>query len=88
MESPHSNRNWKWELWRAPKGRSYFLKVWPTNKGSFGKRETPGVALTVMETLHFLMSNRMPREFIVDMALAHPELTKPFQPPAGALGLN
>lgn len=88
LESMYNNEHWEWELWREPEGRWYYLKVWPINKGKFGKPNTPGVELTVMEAFHFLMNNWMPRDVLVDLALEHPEMLKPFDLPPGSPGLN
>jgi len=48
LESTYFNEHWEWELWRRPDGHAYYLKVWPFNEAKFGKRNTPGVKLTVM----------------------------------------
>jgi len=88
LESMYTNENWEWELWRHPDGHAYYLKVWPFNEGKFGKRNTPCVELTVMETFHFLISNWMPRDVIADLAFERPDMLKSFDLPPGALGLN
>jgi hypothetical protein len=46
------------------------------------------VALTVMETFHFLMSNWMPRDVIADVAFERPDLLKSLDLPPGSPGLN
>ncbi len=76
LESMYTNEHWEWELWRHPDGHAYYLKGWPMNKGEFGKPNTPGVESTVMETLHFLMSNWMPRDVIADVASERPDMLK------------
>jgi hypothetical protein len=68
LESVYNSEHWEWELWRQPDGRRYFLKVWPFNEGKFGKPNTPGLALTLEETLQFLMTNWMPQEVLADLA--------------------
>ena len=88
QDSMSTNDSWEWELWRHPEGHCYYLKVWPMDKGDFGNINTPAAQLTVIEAFQFLLSNWMPRDVIADLAFEHPELVKPFQPPAGGLGLN
>lgn len=58
------------------------------NDGEFGKPNTPGVALTVMETFHFLMNNWMPRDVLADVAFERPDMLKSLELPSGAPGLN
>jgi hypothetical protein len=88
LESTYFNEHWEWELWRHPDGHAYYLKVWPIDKGQFSKPNTPSVALTVMETFHFLMSNWMPRDVIADVAFERPDLLKSLDLPPGSPGLN
>lgn len=88
QDSMCMNEHWEWELWRHPDGHCYYLKVWPMNSGDFGKPNTPGVALTVMETFHFLMNNWMPRDVLADLAFERPDMLKSLDLPPGAPGLN
>jgi len=88
LESTYFNEHWEWELWRDPDGHSYYLKVWPIDKGEFAKPNTPGVALSVMESFHFLMSNWMPRGVLADVAFERPDMLKSLELPPGAPGLN
>jgi hypothetical protein len=74
QDSMYTNEHWDWELWRHPDGHCYYLKVWPIDEGKFGKPNTPGVKLTVMETFHFLMTNWVPRDVLVDLALERPDM--------------
>jgi hypothetical protein len=88
QESMYTNEHWDWELWRHPNGHCYYLKVWPIDEGKFGKPNTPGVKLTVMETFHFLMTNWMPRDVMIDLALERPDMLKSLDLPPGSPGLN
>lgn len=88
QDSMCMNEHWEWELWRHPDGHCYYLKVWPMNSSAFGKPNTPGVALTVMETFHFLMNNWMPRDVLADLAFERPDMLKSLDLPPGAPGLN
>jgi hypothetical protein len=56
--------------------------------GEFGKPNTPGAALTVMEAFQFLISNWMPRDVITDLVFERPDLVKSLKLPPGAPGLN
>jgi len=60
----------------------------PLDEGKFGKPNTPGAALTVMETFQFLMSNWMPRDVLADLAFERPDLLKSLDLPPGSPGLN
>jgi hypothetical protein len=88
LESIYTNEHWDWELWRDPDGHQYFLKVWPVDKGKYNQPKTPGVALTLMETFQFLMTNWMPRDVIADLTFECPKLLKSLQLPSDAPGLN
>lgn len=76
LESMYGNEHWEWELWRQPDGQRYFLKIWPFNSGKFSDPDTPGAALTVLETLHFLMTNWMPQIVLDDFAAQAPRILK------------
>ena len=88
QDSMGANEHWEWQLWRHPDGHCYYLKVWPMDQGGFGQPNTPGAALTVLETFHFLMTNWMPRDVLIDLALERPDVLKSLDLPPGAPGLN
>ena len=88
LESMFNSEHWEWELWRHPEGHCYYLKVWPMHDGKFGDPKTPGVALTLSETFHFLMTNWMPRDVVADIAFECPDMLRNIELPPGKPGLN
>ena len=88
QDSMGANEHWEWQLWRHPDGHCYYLKVWPMDKGEFAAPNTPGAALTVMETFHFLMTNWMPRDVIADLIFERPDMLKSLDLPPGSPSLN
>ena len=88
QDSMHTNELWEWELWRQPDGQRYYLTVIRLDVEEFVWPRPPGLALTVLDTFQFLMTNWMPPSLVADLAAQIPAAFKGLPPVSTPASLN
>lgn len=88
QDSMFTNELWEWELWRQPDGKRYLLTVIRKDVEEFVWPRPPGVALTVMETFQFLMTNWMPPSVLADVTAQIPSALRNLETGTPPPGLN